>query len=114
MSLQPTGVRKGSTRTSRTRPLAVRVKRGDEDFPELLKSVRGCVDMTVTRTAIAKLKQAKSGGLLIEINRGAESAEVVKAEDERDLGPKATVRKMDDVAVIELCDLDDLITADVA
>lgn len=48
----------------------------------------------------------------MEINGGVESAEIVRTEVERALGPSATIRKIDDFAVIELRDLDPLATAD--
>lgn len=43
-----------STKTPRARPLAIMVTKGEEGFPELLKTVRRTVDPAVTGDAIAK------------------------------------------------------------
>lgn len=67
-----------TTTTPRSRPLAVIVNRGDAQFPELLKTVRSKVDPGITETAISKIRQTKTGSLLIQINGGAEAAKIVK------------------------------------
>lgn len=46
----------------------------------LLKTVRLKVDRGITGKAISKLRRTKNGELLIVINMGNDSAEVVKAE----------------------------------
>lgn len=61
----------------RSRPLAFMVKKDGEEFSELLKTVRSKVDPEVTGNAISRLRKSKNGDLLIVINGGNESAEVV-------------------------------------
>lgn len=80
-----------TARPPRARSFVVLVKRGEEYFPELLESVRQGVDASVTGLSIAKLRQPKNGGLLVEINGGSKSAEVVREEILRTFGPSATV-----------------------
>lgn len=94
----------------RPKPMAVIVTRGKKQFPELLKTVRQKVDPATTGTAIAKLKQTKSGNLLVEINGGLEKAEIVRVEIERSLGPNSSVRLAQDSRPIEIRDLDGLTT----
>lgn len=101
---------KSITRTPRMRLLAVIVKRGDEHFPELLKTVRSKVDPGITGTAISKIRQTKTGSLLIQINGGVEAAKVVRDEVERSLGPDATVRMAEDSTAVEIRDVDEITT----
>lgn len=56
-------------------------------------------------TSIVKLRQARNGSFFIEINGGAESAEVVRAEVDRSLGSESLVRKMRNSTIVELRDL---------
>lgn len=93
-----------------SRPLAVIVRRGEEQFPELLRTVRINVDPAKTGTAISKIRQTRTGELLIEINGGAESANLVREEMERSFGPNAKVKTMEDTATVEIRDLDGLTT----
>lgn len=94
----------------RTRPLTIIIRKDKEDFPALLKTVMQEVNPEVTGTLISKMKQAKIGELIIEVNGGSEAAEVVQKEFERSLGPDATIKKMVDTAAVELHDLDAIIT----
>lgn len=94
----------------RPRPLAVIVKKGEEQFPELLRTVRSKVDPIVMGTAITKMRQTQNGNLLIEVSGGADSAATVKREIERSLGPGAEVRTTEDLSPVEVRDLDEVTT----
>lgn len=106
----PVGVAKTSTKALRSRPVAVIVKRGEEQFPELLRTVRSKVDPAVTGTAITRMRQTQQGNLLIEINGGTDTATKMKQEIERSLGPETAVRTTDDLAPVEVRDLDEVTT----
>lgn len=82
----------------------------DEQFPELLRSVRSKVDPAVTGTAITRMLQTQNGNLLIEVSGGADSAATVKQEVERSLGLGAAVRMTEDLTLIEVRDLNEMTT----
>lgn len=100
--------RAGTVKTPRARPLALTVKLAGEDFPALLKTVRRIVDPGVTGNSINRLKRANAGDLLVEINGGNDSAEMVRAELMHSLGPEARVRKLGNSTAVEIRDLDGL------
>lgn len=102
----------GTVKMPRTRPLAIMVKLAGEDFPALLKTVRQKVDPGVTGNSIGKLRKTNAGDLLVEINGGSDSAEVVRAELVRSLGPEARVRKLENSSAVEIRDLDAETTRD--
>lgn len=90
--------------------MAVIVSQGKDQFPELLKVVRQKVDPGITRTVISKIRHTKTGSLLVEINSGVDSAEIVRAELERSLGPGSSVMLAEDFLPIEVRNLDGLTT----
>jgi len=92
-------------------PLAVIVRSGDDAFSELLRTVRSKVDVENTGTIISKMRETRNGSLLIEINSDTESADLVKAEIERSMGPGASVMKTGSNALIELRHLDGMTNA---
>lgn len=94
----------------RARPLVVIVTDKNEQFPELLKTMRKKVDPSVTGTSTSKMRQTKAGGLLIEINGSADSAETVRAEIARSLGSTSLVRLAENSAPVEILDLDGMTT----
>lgn len=70
-----------SVKPPRTRPLAIMVTTKDDgQFLEVLKAVSSTVDPTVTGNSTAKMRKTSEGNLMIEINGGAEAAEVVRGE----------------------------------
>jgi len=99
-------------RGHRSRPLAVIVSKENDSFPELLKTLRSKVDSEKTGTMISKLRETRNGNLLMEINGGAEAAEIVRREVARSLGPEASVRKTENVFKVELRDLDGMTTSE--
>lgn len=99
-----------SKKLPRSRPPAIMVSRGAEEFPELLRTVRSSVNPTLRGDSIAKMRRTQQGNLLIEINGGAEAAETVRQEISHSLGPDARVRRMGDESTVEVLDLDELTT----
>lgn len=87
----------------RVRPLALMVKKDGKDFPMLLKTVRKKVDPGVTGNAMSK---TRTGNLLIVINVGKVSAEVVRAEVKKSLEAGAKIRKLNDESPVEIWVLD--------
>lgn len=77
-----------------------------QQFPELLKTIRKNVNPDATGDAIAKMRETQNGKLLIEINGGADSAETVRAEITRSMGPNTSVRLLEDKSPVEILDLD--------
>lgn len=86
---------KRSMKSSRARPLFKMVTQNEENFPELLKTIRRTINSAVTRDAIANMCKTINGKLLVEINGRADAAETVR-EDVRSLCPTAKVRRMTD------------------
>lgn len=97
-------------RRARTLPLAVVVRRGDDSYPELLKNLRANVDPATTEEKISRLRETRNGGLLVEINGGAESKEAVRAAIEKSLGPGGSVRTLEQRSLVELRELDGVTT----
>lgn len=93
-------------RLPRVRPAALLVSREGKDFPELLKKIRRRVDPGTTGNAITKLRQMRSGDLLIEVSGGVESAEQVPKEVSRFLGPEVNVHRLKNSAPVVIRDLD--------
>lgn len=54
------------------------------------------------------MRETRDGGLLIEVNGGAESAELVRREIEQAMGSGASVRKTENMRFVEILDLDGL------
>lgn len=104
--IKPAEDKTGVAKMLRTRPLALAVKMDGEDFPALLRTVRRKVDPGVTGNSITNLRRTNAGDLLVEINGGNSSAEIVKAELERSLGPEARVRKLGGSSTVEIRDMD--------
>jgi len=88
------------------RPPAILVDVSKEDFPELAKKIRdeACVD--VIGNCIVGMRQAKSGGLLIEVRGSQEEVSVVRAEIARSAGADIGVRTLQQRELIEVRNLD--------
>lgn len=94
----------------RTRPPTVIIAKDDEQFPELLKTMRSKINPEANGNAISRICMTQKGDLLLEINGEAEAAELVRKEVVWSLGPKVRVRKIKDTATIEIRDLDGVTT----
>lgn len=81
------------------------VRKADEEFPELLKTVRSKVDRGITGNSISQLRRIKAGDLLIVINGGKASADKVHAEMVKSFGEGAKVWKLNDESPVEIRDL---------
>lgn len=90
----------------RARPAALLVSKEGEDFPELLKTVRRRVDLGTTGNANARLRQTRTGDLLIEVSGGVDAAELIRKKVSRSLGPETKVRRLENSASIVIRDLD--------
>lgn len=110
VEVRPAGDTRSMPTAQWARPLAVIVTKKDEQFPELLRTLRSKVNPAVTGTAISKMRQTKNGNLLIEINGGADSAKIVMKEVERSIGSSDRVRMTEDLAAVEVRDLDEVTT----
>jgi len=86
-----------AARPSKNRPPAIIVRRGDDQFPELLRTVRSKTNVEMIGTSISEMREMRNGGLLIEVNGGVESAELVRLEVEQAMGPRALVRKTEKI-----------------
>jgi len=76
------------------------------DFLELAKKIRGGVNQTVIEDSVVGMRQANSGGLLIEVRGDQTQIEVVRAEVARSAGPEVDVRSLQQKALVEMRDLD--------
>jgi len=89
-----------------TRPPAILVDVSKEDFPELAKKIRGGACHDVIGNRIVGMRQAKSGGLLIEVRGNPEEVSAVRAEIARSAGAEIGVRTLQQRELLEIRDLD--------
>jgi len=64
---------------TRVRPPAILVKTNKEEFPVLVKKIRGGVNRDVIGEHVVGMRQNKSGELLIKIKGYSKSVEAVRA-----------------------------------
>jgi len=91
---------------SRARPQAIIVDVNSVDFPALATKIRGGVDRRVIGHSITGMRQAKSGGLLIEVRGDQVQFEAVRAEISRSAGSEVEVRALQQRVMVEVRDLD--------
>lgn len=91
---------------TRTRPLAILVDVSREDFPELAKKIRGEACRDIIGNRVVGMRQAKSGGLLIEVRGNTEDVSAVRAEIARSAGADIGVRTLQQRELLEVRDLD--------
>lgn len=95
------------TRTrGRARPSAILVDIGGAEFPELVSKIRAGVNQEITGDSVVGMRQAKSGGLLIEVRGDHNHIEAVRAEVARSAGPEVSVKSLQQRALVEILDLD--------
>lgn len=105
--------KKESTRPRvRSRPQAILVGVEAEEFPALAKKIRGGVDRGVIGDSVVGMRQAKSGGLLIEVRGDQDKFEAVRAEISRSAGTEFKVRALQQKVLVEVRDLDQWTTVD--
>jgi len=82
-----------------------------DDFPALARKIRDGVDREVIGDSIIGMRQAKAGGLLIEVRGDQARFDAVRAEISRSAGSKVEVRALQQRAMVEVRDLDQWSTA---
>lgn len=82
------------------------VKRGELSFVEIVKNIRANVNADIIGDTISKIRETRNGNVLIEILGGSDTAERVKKEVEKSLGPGESVRFLEQRTLIQLRDLD--------
>lgn len=97
---------------ARGRPSAILVNVGAEEFPALARKIRGGVNQAITGDSVVGMRQAKSGGLLIEVRGDIEHIEAVRAEVTRSAGPEVQVKSLQQRALVEILDLDEWTNTD--
>lgn len=85
------------------RPLAVLVKNEGNSFADALKKVKSQVDSSLTESIIRRLRETRSGALLIEIRGGA--AEIVSKKVARAVS-NAMISILEPRTLLEIYDLD--------
>jgi len=96
---------KANPRVRARRP-AIIVDVKPDDFPALATKIRGSVDRGVIGDSIIGMRQAKSGGLLIEIRADQTRFDAVRAEISRSTGSEVEVRALQQRVMVEIRDLD--------
>ncbi|XP_025407295.1 uncharacterized protein LOC112681245 [Sipha flava] len=90
----------------RTRPPAILVDVSRENFPELAKKIRGEACRDIIGNRVVGMRQAKSGGLLIEVRGNTDEVSAVRAEIARSAGVDIDVRTLQQREMLEVRDLD--------
>lgn len=91
----------------RTRPQAIMVNMGSkEDFPALVKKIRGGTNKEVIEDRVVGMRKTRSGDLLIEVKGDADQVEAVRAEVSRSAGDEVEVRTLQQKTLLEIRDLD--------
>lgn len=88
------------------RPPAILVDVSKEDFPELAKKIRGEACRNIIANHVVGMRQARSGGLLIEVRGNNEEVSAVRAEIARSAGAETNVRSLQQRELFEIRDLD--------
>ncbi|VVC46486.1 Zinc finger, CCHC-type [Cinara cedri] len=99
-------------RAIRSRPPAILVDVSREDFPALAKKIRQGADRDVIGDHVVCMRQAKAGGLLIEVRGDTASVESVRAEVARSAGDGVAVRSVEARQAVEVRDLDQWATTE--
>lgn len=94
-------------RASWYRPLAIMVEASREEFPALVRKIRGRVSRDIIGNHVVGLRQAKSGGLLIEVRGDTDQIETVRAEVSRSTCTEVHVRTIQQRAMLEIRDIDE-------
>lgn len=90
----------------RARPPAILVDVKSDEFPAIAKKIRGGVDQAVIGDSIVGMRQAKSGGLIIEVRGDQTRIEEVRAEISKSAGTEVDVRSLQQKVLVEVLDID--------
>lgn len=96
----------GKRRGVRTRPPAIMVDVKPEEYPALARKIRGGVDRGIIGDSVTGMRQAKSGGLLIEVRGDQARIEAVRSEISHSAGKEVEVRALQQKVMVEVRDLD--------
>lgn len=99
-------------RKVRSRPPALLVEVKADELPALARKIRGGVDREIIGDSIIGMRQAKSGGLLIEVRGDQGRLDAVRSEISRSAGPEVEVRAIQQKIKVEVRDLDQWSTSD--
>jgi len=91
---------------TRKRPSAILVSVGADEFPELARKIRGGASSDVIGDSVVGMRQAKSGGLLIEVRGDRIQVEAFRAEVAKSAGSDIEVRTLQQRVLLEVRDLD--------
>lgn len=92
----------------RTRPAAIVVDiANQDDFPELVKKIRGGVNSEVIGERVVGMRKTRSGGILLEIKGDSSDVEAVRAEVQKSTGGVNVVRTLEQRTMLEIRDLDE-------
>lgn len=86
--------------------VAVKPKDASYNYADVLKNIKAKVDPTALGVKISKIRQTRSGELLIEIAKGSEKVDELKNAVAEALGEDASVRNMNRSVAVEIRDLD--------
>lgn len=91
----------------RSRPSAILVDGASlEEFPALVQRIRKGVDKGAIGSKVVGMRQARSGGLLIEVRGDAAQVDAIRAEVARSAGSGVAVNALVRKATLEIRDLD--------
>ncbi|KAE9542319.1 hypothetical protein AGLY_003446 [Aphis glycines] len=96
----------------RSRPAAILIDVKSEDFPALAKKIRSGVDHNAIGDRVVGMRQAKAGGLLIEVRGDVSQVEAIRSEIARSAGEEVTVKTLRQNSLLEIRDLDQWSTAE--
>lgn len=91
---------------------AIMVEDSKEVFPELAKRIRNEVNTEVIGNHVIGMRQAKAGGLLIEVRGDTDYVERIRTEIEKWSGANFGVRSLQQTQLLEVRDLDEWTSID--
>lgn len=77
-----------------------------ENLPELAKKIRCGVSLDAIGDSVSGMRQAKTGGLIIEVRGDSSKVEAVRNEISRSAGSEVEVKTLQQKSLLEIRDLD--------
>jgi len=98
---------RGNLQRVRTRPPAIMVDAANSnDYPALVKRIKDGMDGSIVENNIIGIKQAKNGGLLLEVRGDVAAVEALRAEVAKSAGQDDSVRLLQQKTILEIRDID--------
>lgn len=91
----------------RARPPAIIVQVAPEKYSEMARKIRNETDLEGTGGRVVGMRQARRGGILIEVRGDGQQIEAVRAEVSKTAGQDAVVNTLNDKTLLEIRDLDE-------